>query len=62
MDENSKEYQKYVLNYTINKIKEDFNFKTKKEAEQYFWKALAYNTVQCEINNQINFLLEEGEE
>lgn len=62
MDMNSKEYQKYVLEYSINKIKEDFKFKTKKEAEQYFYKALAYNLVQESISEQVNFIIEEGEE
>lgn len=61
MDENSKEYQKFVLNYSINKIKEDFNLKTKKEAEQWFYKALAYSTVQEELNNKINYLINECE-
>lgn len=60
VDTNSIEYQKYVLDYTINSIKEDFNLKTKKEAQQLFYKALAYNLVQSEINQQINFIIEGG--
>jgi DNA-binding ferritin-like protein (Dps family) len=59
IDEDSKEYQKYVKDYTINRIQKTFKIKTKKEAEQYFWKALAYNLVQNELIDKICDLIEE---
>lgn len=52
------EYEKYVMDYLINDIKERFGFKTKKEARKYLFAAIAYNTVTAEINDKINFLLE----
>lgn len=62
MATNTKEFQKYILNYSIEQIKEAFNLKTKKEAEQWFWEAVSYNLVQEEIINQIEYLMEEGAE
>ena len=60
MDYNSKDYQKFVLEHTIKEIQKDFNL-TKKEATQYFYKALAYNTTQAEIAERINSLIANNE-
>ena len=61
MDHTSKKFQDFVIDYTIKDIQKHFKFKTKKEAKEYFFKALAYNTVQEEIFTKIEFILEKIE-
>jgi len=51
------EYQKFVLNYTLQSIQKQANC-NKSRAKELFYKALALNLVQEEITNCVNFILE----
>jgi hypothetical protein len=49
--------EKQIINYLINKIKEDYGIKTSKEARELLFNAISYNVVVDSILSQIDYLL-----
>ena len=50
--------EKAIIDWLVESIQKEFNFKTKKQAKNYLFGAMTYNIVLNDIMEQIKFLME----